>query len=767
MIFCVLALSFAAGQQPEAVPPSQASVLVEAEAFETLGGWTLDTQFTFEMGSPYLLAHGLGRPVENASTLVKLPSAGAWRVWVRTKDWVARWGVEGAPGRFHVSVDGLLLPAEFGAQGADWAWQDGGVIRSADTEVSLELRDLTGFDGRCDAILFTQVDARPPPDDAPKVWRDKLLGNPPLSVLDGYDLVVVGGGYSGMGAAISAARMGCKVALIQDRPVLGGNGSSEIRVWSKGHIRRGKYPRIGEIVEEFADNASKSPGAELEFGDEHKEAVVRAEPNIDLFLMHRMDGVRLGEKVGARDARIEAVEVLDIRRARRVEFRGSLFCDATGHGWLAAAAGAEGEMTPDGRMGMSNMWRWENADQASSFSAAPWALDLEMEDFPYPRRFHAEWFWESGYDQDPIGDAEGIRDWNLRAAYGAFEAMKNRGGAAEHPNARMTWLAAIGGPRESRRFFGDVILTQDDVVDKRDFDDGCVPSTWTIDLHYPKKQYEAKFPDNPFISIAVHDDRVDRDFGYPVPYRCFYSRNVPNLFLAGRCVSVTHEALGTVRVMRTCGMMGEVVGKAASIAAREGVGPRAVYEQHWDEMHELLQQPGVARRSEGLRSEVVLPDVVQLAAGAYGPMSGIDPQGLEGVIVDERAAQLIGAWSHGDGLAGHIGWGYHYAGADTGAEAVFELTAPSAGTYQVRLAYREHENRGTTVPIAVRIKNSTRSAEYRATLNMQRAPSQDGFEPLQTLSLQAGDVVRVSVGTDRAGGLACVDACQLIAAGTQ
>ncbi len=766
MIVCTFLLSFAAAQQPAVAPSGwepepRSAVLVEAEAFESLGGWTLDTQFTFEMGSPYLLAHGLGQPVERAWTKVQLPRAGEWRVWVRSKDWVARWGAQGAPGRFQLSVDGLLLPTEFGAQGVDWAWQDGGLIRSTDTEVLLELNDLTGFDGRCDAILFTEADASPPPDDAPRVWRDELLGNPALTVHEGYDLVVVGGGYSGMGAALSAARMGCKVALIQDRPVLGGNGSSEIRVWSKGYLRRGKYPRIGEIVEEFADNASKSPGAELEFGDAHKEAVVRAEPNIDLFLMHRMDGVRLGEKLGRDDARIEAVEVLDIRRARRVEFRGELFCDATGHGWLAAAAGAEGEMTPDGRMGMSNMWRWENADEATSFSAAPWALDLEMEDFPYPRRFHAEWFWESGYDKDPIGDAEGIRDWNLRAAYGAFEAMKNRGGAAEHANARMTWLAAIGGPRESRRFFGDVILTQDDVVEKRDFKDGCVPSTWTIDLHYPKKQYEAKFPDNPFISIAVHDDRVDRDYGYPVPYRCFYSRNVPNLFLAGRCISVTHEALGTVRVMRTCGMMGEVVGKAASIAAREGIGPRGVYEQHWDEMHELLQLPGVARREAGLRGAIVLPDVVQVAAGAYGPMSGIDPQGLEGVIVDERAAQLIGAWSHGDGLAGHIGWGYHYAGADTGAEAIFELTAPSAGAYHVRLAYRDHENRGTTVPIAVQIKGVGRSAEYRATINMQQAPSQDGFEPLRTLSLQAGDVVRVSVGTDRAGGLACVDACQL------
>ena len=176
MLSCALLFTLAFAQQVTATPSSSepkpgSAVLVEAEAFDSVGGWTLDTQFTFEMGSPYLLAHGLGRPVDIATTKVQLPGAGAWRVWVRTKDWVARWGVAGAPGRFHVSVDGLLLPTEFGAQGAGWAWQDGGVIRSTDTEVFLELRDLTGFDGRCDAILFTPVDASPPPDDAPRAHR--------------------------------------------------------------------------------------------------------------------------------------------------------------------------------------------------------------------------------------------------------------------------------------------------------------------------------------------------------------------------------------------------------------------------------------------------------------------------------------------------------------------------------------------------------------------------------------------------------------------
>jgi hypothetical protein len=156
------------------------------------------------------------------------------------------------------------------------------------------------------------------------------------------------------------------------------------------------------------------------------------------------------------------------------------------------------------------------------------------------------------------------------------------------------------------RILGDVVLTQDDIVSKKEFPDGCVPSTWSIDLHYPKKEYAQKFPDNPFISIAVHDNRIDRNFGYPVPYRCFYSKDVENLFMAGRCISVTHEALGTVRVMKTCGMMGEVVGKAASVAVKHGSTPRGVYENHWAEMDELLKLPGKARRMT-LADEIEIP----------------------------------------------------------------------------------------------------------------------------------------------------------------
>ena len=564
------AISFVTLVNASALPCQATTVLVEAESFTDHGGWSLDTQFIREMGSPYLLAHGLGTPVADATTTVTFPAAGTYRVFVRTKDWVARWQAPGTPGRFEVLVNGGPLPTTFGTEGAAWDWQDGGTVKVAAGEATLALHDLTGFDGRCDCVAFTTDEELPPNDSAIlAAWRRNALGLPAEPETKGpYDLVVVGGGYSGMGAAISAARLGLKVALIQDRPVLGGNGSSEVRVWAMGLIRRGKYPRIGEIIEEFADKAKKSPGTYEEFEDAKKEAVVRAEPAIDLFLNTHAFAV---DRDGPR---ITSVTCLDTRTSRELRFTGTLFCDATGHATIGHLAGAETVMEPKGRMGMSNMWAWAERDSPQTFPETPWALPLTMADFPYPRDFHGQWFWESGFDNDPLGDAEGIRDWNLRAVFGAWNAMKNGDGADKHRSGVLAWVASIGGPRESRRILGDVVLTQDDIVAKREFPDGCVPSTWSIDLHYPKEEYAKKFPDNPFISIAVHDRRVDRTSGYPVPYRCFYSKDVDNLFMAGRCISVTHEALGTVRVMKTCGMMGEVVGKAASVAVRHGTAGR-------------------------------------------------------------------------------------------------------------------------------------------------------------------------------------------------
>ena len=304
--------------------------------------------------------------------------------------------------------------------------------------------------------------------------------------------------------------------------------------------------------------------------------------------------------------------------------------------------------------------------------------------------------------------------------------MKNKEGADQHKTAYLTWLAFVGGPRESRRLMGDVVLTVDDIHAKKDFPDGCVPSTWSIDLHYPKKQYAEKYPENPFISYAEFDERIDRNFGYPIPYRCFYSRNIENLFMAGRCVSVTHEALGTVRVMKTCGMMGEVVGRAASVCVQRDCTPRRVYEDYWKDLDELLKLPGKARR-ETVHDPIEIPPDALPEAGPLGPPSGLDPATLAGVVVDDAQARKSGNWTHGEGLKGFVGYGYCYASANSGAAMYFSPKIPETGVYDVRIAYQPHENRGTRVPVTV--ESAAGSTGKR--INMRETPPlENGFVSL-------------------------------------
>ena len=160
----------------------------------------------------------------------------------------------------------------------------------------------------------------------------------------------------------------------------------------------------------------------------------------------------------------------------------------------------------------------------------------------------------------------------------------------EDRQSRLAWVAYIGGKRESRRLLGDVILHEQDVTGQRAFPDACVTTTWTIDLHYPHPDNTKHFPGEEFRSIARHTKIKP----YAIPYRCLYSRNVENLMMAGRNISVTHVALGTIRVQRTTGMMGEVVGMAASLCKRHETTPRGVYEQYLDELKAMMRQ-GVGR----------------------------------------------------------------------------------------------------------------------------------------------------------------------------
>ncbi|MHC4263076.1 MAG: FAD-dependent oxidoreductase, partial [Planctomycetota bacterium] len=595
-------------------PTESTVILLEAEAFDDLGGWVLDQQFMDLMGSPYLLAHGMGVPVADARTAVDFGAGGAHRLWVRTRDWVAPWGVEGAPGRFEVTLDGASSGTTFGTEGARWHWQDGGVVDLPPGRGEVGLHDLTGFEGRCDAVLFaSDLDFRPPEAlDELTPWRRTTRGLAPEPEEGGtFDLVVVGGGMAGTSAAVTAAREGLRVALIQDRPVLGGNASSEVRVWPEGHVNQLPYPRIGDVVMELVPERgpnSKNAQAAHVFDDDRKLRVARDEPNLTLFLESRMNAAHVESD------RVRWCEAEHVRTGVRTRIHGRFFLDSTGDAALGYLVGADFEQTDEGHMGASNLWNIEClcededplsselalAAERASFPRCDWAVDLT--DKPFPGRDWGatvpqatsgpisigNWYWENGFDRDPIHDMERIRDQNFRAMYGAWDAIKNVEG--RYPAHRLNWVAYIAGKRESRRLMGDVVLTAEDLRDGRDWPDGCFPCTWGIDTHHPDTRYSEGHEGDEFIADYTRGQGYEYEGPYWVPYRTLFSRNVSNLFMAGRDISVTHEALGAVRVMKTTGAMGEIVGLAAAICCERDCGPREVYTEHWSSLEERMRR---------------------------------------------------------------------------------------------------------------------------------------------------------------------------------
>lgn len=601
-------------------------VFIEAESFSNPGGWVIDQQSIDIMGSSYLLAHGLGVPVKDARTIIKIPSDGDYNVWVRTRDWVAPWNAKGAPGRFQVLINNVTLDTIFGTKGKSWYWQQGDKVTLKEGECELLIHDLTGFEGRCDAILLTRDHNFIPPDGREELdnFRKAALDYDPSPENGGdYDLVVVGGGMAGCCAAVSAARYGCRVALIQNRPVLGGNNSSEVRVGLSGLIYQQPYPNLGRLVDEIgsvghwnlyeanldpssprsqkiletiANNPEKkihNAGPAGNYGDDRKTDVVSSEPNITLFLNTH---VFKAEKEGDR---ITAVTGKNISTGKEIRIMGNIFADCTGDGNLGYLAGADYRIGRESRsetgesgapeksdslvMGTSVQWYAEETDQPSSFPECEWAVQFDENTcFKVTR---GDWDWEAGLTRDQIMEIEFIRDYAFRVTYGNWDFIKNKSiDRDKFSKWKLAWVAYIGGKRESRRLMGDVILKEQDLLNRIEYPDASFTTTWGIDLHYPVSS--EGFTGEPFRSVA----KTVKINPYPVPYRCLYSRNIRNLFMAGRCISVTHVALGSVRVMRTGGMMGEVVGMAASVCRNRNALPRDVYEEYLDDLKKLMTE---------------------------------------------------------------------------------------------------------------------------------------------------------------------------------
>ena len=568
-VICILACCQMFTIAYSANAAAQESCLVEAEAFAEKGGWVVDPQFVEQMGSPYLLAHGKGIPVADATTSVNI-QPGRVRAFVRTRDWTPDWDGE-KPGRFRLSLGGRTFPNTLGVAPATWGWIDAGVVDVGEGPQVLALHDLTGFEGRCDAIYLCPAETKfGPPDDlaALAAWRAEICGEagPPEDVVEA-DFVVVGGGMAGTAAAVAAAEAGLNVAIVQDRPVLGGNASDEIRV--KTEKKKSEYHWIVDAIKNLPSN-----GNSMAADDTRRMNFVRGYANVNLNVGWRAYGV-----VTNAERRIVAVDARNVETGARRRFVAPLYCDATGDGWIGYWAGAkymlgreakneyyETKRAPDvadtSTMGNSLLWTTKMQADDCVFPEVPWATKVSGT----LSATKGTWQWEAGLSpaEDTIDDAEMLRDRIFRAIYGSFWNAKQK---SENAKLVFDWVPYIAGRRESRRFIGDYVVSEKDVLECRKFEDAIGIATWTIDLHWAKG-------DSGFLAETTHT----RVAPWWMPYRSLCCRDVPNLFLAGRCASYTHVAFGSSRVMHAGGQQGVAVGYAASLCKKYGCLPRAIHE---------------------------------------------------------------------------------------------------------------------------------------------------------------------------------------------
>ncbi|WP_461533645.1 FAD-dependent oxidoreductase [Sinomicrobium sp.] len=401
------------------------------------------------------------------------------------------------------------------------------------------------------------------------------------------ELAVIGGGLSGLCAAITAARKGVKVVLVQDRPVLGGNSSSEIRLWILGatsHLgNNNRWSREGGVIDEIlVENMHQNKEGNPLILDMILLDKVKKEPNITLLLNTAVYEVY---KSGAE--RIKAVKGFCSQNSTEYMIHAPLFCDASGDGIVGFLSGAAFRMGAERQeefgekfapaeeygelLGHSLYFYTKDTGRPVKYKAPDFAMDVRKE-IPRFRSFNAKeygcklWWLEYGGRMDTIHDTEKIK-WELwKIVYGAWDYIKNSGEYPEAETMTLEWVGMIPGKRESRRFEGDYILRQQDIVNQKTYDDAVAYGGWSIDLHPADGVFSEKPGCNQWHSKGI----------YQIPYRCLYSRNIKNLFLAGRIISTTHVAFASTRVMATSAYIGQVVGMAAYIA-RENASKEEIF----------------------------------------------------------------------------------------------------------------------------------------------------------------------------------------------
>ncbi|MFS0911962.1 FAD-dependent oxidoreductase [Microbacterium sp. 179-I 3D2 NHS] len=410
------------------------------------------------------------------------------------------------------------------------------------------------------------------------------------------DLTVIGGGLAGVAAAISAARLGKKVALVGNRPVLGGNSSSEVRVWVCGATSHGiqRYAReTGVIGELYTENQYRNPEGNPIHWDEVVLDAVRAEPGISLFLNTDVRTIDAGE------SGIRSVTGWTMGSEIETTFTSPLFVDATGDGLIGALAGADHRIGREARSEYDEEWAPDEADgellgstllfytkdvgHPVRFIAPDSAKDILQTPIPESRIIRSGdsgahyWWIEWGGHLDTVDQNEAIRDELRSVIFGIWDHIKNSG-RFDAENLDLEWVGSLPGKREYRRFLGDHVLSQRDILEQRVFPDAVAFGGWSIDLHPVEGMYAT--------ASGAHQRYSDGIYG--IPLRSLYSRNVPNLLVAGRDISASHVAFGSTRVMATCATTGEAVGTAASLALDLGVGPRELATRHASDVQQLL-----------------------------------------------------------------------------------------------------------------------------------------------------------------------------------
>jgi len=565
---------------------------IEAESFADYGDWRLDTQFTHKMGSAYLIAPGIGQPIGDARTKVAFPRAGRWHVWARTKDWLP----EHSPGRFRISVGGEAGDTLGASRRVGWGWEKAGAFVLAAGETEVRLVDLSGAFARCDALVFAEDAAYVPPSDEVATAAERLrLTGESASIADKgtFDVVVVGAGVGGLGAAFAAARTGARTALVHDRPVLGGNSSVELGIGTDGAAISHPDARETGLCEEANLRSYELPERSLSAA--YRDMAGR-ETNLVVFANQRVFSV---EKDGNEISSVCARDTLTGVRSR---YRARLFIDATGDGWVGVFAdaarmyGREGreeygeapaperrdELTMSGcLMDRSLCYSYAMRDKPVPYVAPAWADVLPQGFTRRIRHIGPEWWIEHGGRFDDLADPERARDELVRIAFAYWGWVKNASPLRDKArNAEITHVPFMNGRREGYRLEGDYVLTANDCLAGRVFPDRVSYGGWPLDTHDPlgidNPNGNGYWKHHPPVPI------------YTIPFRCLYSKNVPNLLFAGRCVSVTHIALGSVRVEATLFALGQAAGTAAAMALSHGLLPREYGRDYIGELQQRL-----------------------------------------------------------------------------------------------------------------------------------------------------------------------------------